>query len=756
MPSGFVVLAGSAADRNGKVDRRALARLAPAAQRRRHRGCRRSAADAGGGAAGGDLGRGCWSWASGRASTTTSSPSAGTRCSPCAAVAGVRRTLRVELSVRDALRGADRGRLARGSRDARRVGPCRALPLQPAAQARGCRSRSPRSGSGSSTSFEPGSPRTTCPPRWRLDGAARSGGAGAAALSEVVRRHEVLRTTFAAVDGAAAADGASPPRRVPLPLVDLAGLPGGAARRRGAPAARGGGRAALRPRRRSAAARLACCGSAREDTCSLLTSTTSSSTAGRWGSWSRELAALYRAVDGGRRRCRSCRCSTPTSPPGSGSWLSGEVAGRAARASGAGSSPARRVLELPTDRPRPAGADLPRRGTPSAVLPASWRGAPAGSGGASRSATLFMRCSPASQALLQRLTGQDDLAGRLAGRGPQPARDRGADRLLRQHPGAARRPRGRSGASRELLRPARETALAAYAHQDLPFERLVEELRPERDLSRSPLFQVLLACPERAGRGWPRRRLAALHRLWSWSTGRSSTSILMPGSAERRWPLGCEYAHGPLRRRDHRAAGSATLSPCWRRRWPTGPAGSRSCRCSAPAERAQILADGTTPPRPAGAARPACTSSSRRRPRGRRTPRPWSARTARALTYGELDARAERAGRHACASWESGPEVLVGVCLERSADLIVALLGVLKARRRLRAARSRLSAAARRLPAGGLRGRRAGDPPGAAGELAASLPAHGRCSAGVSSWSASRAGRIGREQLPDPAARLGR
>ena len=81
--------------------------------------------------------------------------------------------------------------------------------------------------------------------------------------------------------------------------------------------------------------------------------------------------------------------------------------------------------------------------------------------------------------LLSRYSGQEDVVVGTPIANRTQAENGSADRVLRQHAGAANDLAGDPAFS-ELLAEVRETALAAYAHQDLPFEKLVEELQPER------------------------------------------------------------------------------------------------------------------------------------------------------------------------------------------------------------------------------------------------------------------------------------
>ena len=153
----------------------------------------------------------------------------------------------------------------------------------------------------------------------------------------------------------------------------------------------------------------------------------------------------------------------------------------------AGAPPA---LELPTDRPRPSapssrGASLPLS------LPSPLAGAFLDLA-RKKGATPFMALLAAFQLLLGRWSGQEDVCVGV----PVAGRNRFETESLIGcfvNTLVLRSRLSRELSFEELLSRVRESALEAHAHQEVPFEKLVEELQPQRTLGRSPLFQVMFA-----------------------------------------------------------------------------------------------------------------------------------------------------------------------------------------------------------------------------------------------------------------------
>ncbi|MDQ0937556.1 non-ribosomal peptide synthase/polyketide synthase [Streptomyces turgidiscabies] len=146
-------------------------------------------------------------------------------------------------------------------------------------------------------------------------------------------------------------------------------------------------------------------------------------------------------------------------------------------------------LDLPTDRPRPATAGYAGDHIPF-TLPAELHTRLTGLARATNTST-FMVAQAAVAALLTRLGAGEDipLGTPIAGR-----TDDATDQLIGLFINTLVLRTDTTGnpTFRELLDRVRDTDLAAYAHQELPFERLVEALNPARTLSHHPLFQVLL------------------------------------------------------------------------------------------------------------------------------------------------------------------------------------------------------------------------------------------------------------------------
>ncbi len=492
----------------------------------------------------------------------------------------------------------------------------------------------------------------------------------AAACSEIVRRHEVLRTTFAAVDGEPVQVIAAA-KPVPLPLVDLRGLPEPGripeARRLGREEARRPFDLAHGPLLRVVLVALD-----EEEHAVLVTMHHIVGDGWSVGVLVRELAALYEAACAGR-----------TSPlPELGiqyadfaqwqrRWLAGKVldAEIAYWRERLGDSPP--VLALPADRPRPALRTL-RGARRSLGLPDELV-ARLGALARSHGATLFMALLAAFQALLARYGGQPEVSvgTPIAGRNHVQTED-----LIGFFINTLVLRTDLSGDPpfTELLRRARSVTLGAYAHQDLPFEKLVEELQPVRDLSHTPLFQVLFVLQNTPSPVLQLSRLTL--RPFGVDTGVALFDLTL-SCAEENGGLICDLDYDADLFEPATAAQMLHLLG----RLVEGIVGEPAAAVTDlplldEEERREVILGGQGERRELP--QDACLHRLFERQAARTPDAPAVLSPAGTVTYGELDRRAGRLARR-LRLLGVGLETRVGLCLERSSEALVAMLGVLKA-----------------------------------------------------------------------------
>ena len=328
------------------------------------------------------------------------------------------------------------------------------------------------------------------------------------------------------------------------------------------------------------------------------------------------------------------------------------------------------TLRLPTDRPRPAQQTFPGAARPVRVAPAVVDAL--GEIGRREGATLFMTLLAAYQALLARYAHQDDI---VVGTPVANRTSAEAESLIGFFVNMLVLRTDVSGnpTFRELVARVRRAALDAYTHQDLPFEMLVEMLRPERDPSRQPLFQVHFALhntpaetielphlrvePMAGEVRWVRFDLEChlwqtgngVEGFWAWNTDLFDRETIDRFDAHFQTLLEA-VAVEPTRR----VSALPLASPAERREaleaWsPPGTRGTVVDNLNSRFERAVA----TSP------ARPAVSLGGTH------------------ISYAELNARANRLARY-LERLGARREQLIGIHLERSVDLVVAILAVLK------------------------------------------------------------------------------
>jgi amino acid adenylation domain-containing protein len=490
-------------------------------------------------------------------------------------------------------------------------------------------------------------------------------------LSEIVRRHEVLRTTFSTASDDEPIQVVHSPRGVALPILDLTRLP---TEEREAEASRLAAQEARRPfdlvegpLLRTSLLRL-------DEQEHVLVVVVHHIVADGWsiGLFRNELLDLYAAFGAGRP---SPLPELPIQYADFAAWQRGRLRDADLdaqleywRRQLDGLPP---LLELPIARARPQVETFAGAREPFAPSPELSRRIAA----VAREArvTPFMTVLAGLQAVLHRYTGERDIAV-------------GAALSGREHPAlepligffvntVVMRGDVRGDATfRELLEQMREVALAAREHQDVPFERVVEALAPPRSAGRNPLFQVMLAADATPPRRPQPSGLELTPTAVSSGAAKYDLTLQLALGAEGShgvWEYNRDlYAPEDVRRADGhlRTLLEAALADLDR------PLATLPLLTREELETLHGAWNHTRTPFP----RDRCIHELFEEQAARTPDAPAVLEDERATSYGELNRRANQLARRLRGEGV-GREARIGVAMQPSVDMLVAVLGVLKA-----------------------------------------------------------------------------
>ncbi len=329
------------------------------------------------------------------------------------------------------------------------------------------------------------------------------------------------------------------------------------------------------------------------------------------------------------------------------------------------------ALELPTDFPRPAMQSYRGSSQELALSAELTQGLQALS--RREGVTLFKTLLAAWQVLLARYSGQEDVVvgSPIAGRNRTDVE--GLIGIF-VNTLVLRTELSGNPTFRQLLRRVREVTLGAYAHQDLPFEKLVEELQPERNLSHSPFFQVMLVLKNAPFSLLDLSGVSASPLHKDNRTAKFDLTLSLQETADG--------LRGTLQyNTDLFDAGTITRLIGHFQVLLEGIAADPSQRIGelpllTAAERQQLLIDwnDTATDYP----RDKCVHELFE-DQVEQTPDTVAVVFQnQSLTYRDLNARANQLAHHLI-GLGVGPEVLVGLCVERSIEMLVGMVGILKA-----------------------------------------------------------------------------